>query len=201
MIKVIVADDERLIRDALYTMLGVEKDIEVIGVAADGLEAVALAQRAQPTVAVLDLQMPRLDGISAAAEIARLRPPVATVILTSHTSPGRLRAAIDAGVLGYLPKDTPVSTLAQAIRKAAQGTRYIDPDLATELIAVGDNPLGRREINVLRLSLNGDPVEQIAASAGISGSSARNYLSSAMRKLGAPNRHAAAQLALARGWL
>ena len=201
MIRIVLADDERLIRDAVGALLSLEGDIDVVGVAASGTEAVALALKAQPDVAVVDLQMPGLDGIEVAQELARTAPGIGVVVVTSHARPGYLKRALAAGVRAFLPKAAPASALAGAIRTVADGGRYVDPELAAEAISAGDSPLTARESDVLALAADGAPVEEIAQRAALAAGTVRNYLSSAVAKLGAANRHEAVKVARDHGWL
>ena len=201
MIRIVLADDERLIRDAVGALLSLEGDIEVVGVAASGTEAVALAAKAQPDVAVVDLQMPGLDGIEVAQELARTAPGIGVVVVTSHARPGYLKRALAAGVRAFLPKAAPASALAGAIRTVADGGRYVDPELAAEAISAGDSPLTAREADVLALAADGAPIEEIAQRAALAPGTVRNYLSAAVAKLGATNRHEAVKLARDQGWL
>nr|WP_278249497.1 response regulator transcription factor [Nocardioides sp. IC4_145] len=196
-----LADDENLIREALAQMLALEDDLEVVAQAADGPEAVAAAVHAGVDVAVLDLQMPDLDGIAVAERLARDLPACGTVIVTSHGRPGHLKRALAAGVRGFLPKTTSAATLARVVRTVHGGGRYVDPDLATEAIAAGDSPLTPREADVLELAADGAPVDEIAARASLSPGTVRNYLSSAVTKLGAANRHDACAVARRMGWI
>ncbi|NHC22494.1 response regulator transcription factor [Nocardioides sp. IC4_145] len=199
--RVLLADDENLIREALAQMLALEDDLEVVAQAADGPEAVAAAVHAGVDVAVLDLQMPDLDGIAVAERLARDLPACGTVIVTSHGRPGHLKRALAAGVRGFLPKTTSAATLARVVRTVHGGGRYVDPDLATEAIAAGDSPLTPREADVLELAADGAPVDEIAARASLSPGTVRNYLSSAVTKLGAANRHDACAVARRMGWI
>lgn len=200
-IRVLLADDENLIREALAQMLALEDDLEVVAQAASGPEAVAAAVHAGVDVAVLDLQMPDLDGIAVAERLARDLPACGTVIVTSHGRPGHLKRALAAGVRGFLPKTTSAATLARVVRTVHEGGRYVDPDLATEAIAAGDSPLTPREADVLELAADGAPVDEIAARASLSPGTVRNYLSSAVTKLGAANRHDACAVARRMGWI
>ncbi|MDN4172336.1 response regulator transcription factor [Nocardioides sp. SOB77] len=200
-IRVLLADDENLIREALAQMLDLEDDLTVVAQAASGPEAVAAARHAEPHVAVLDLQMPGLDGIAVTEELARALPGCGTVVVTSHGRPGHLKRALAAGVRGFLPKTTSAATLAQVVRTVHAGGRYVDPDLATEAIAAGDSPLTPREADVLELAADGAPVDEIAARASLSPGTVRNYLSSAVTKLGAANRHDACAVARRMGWI
>ncbi|PZR52112.1 DNA-binding response regulator [Xylanimonas oleitrophica] len=201
MIRVVLADDEALIRDAVAALLGLEADIEVVGVAASGTEAVALVHKVTPDVAVLDLQMPGLDGIEVAEELARSAPGTAVVMVTSHGRPGYLKRALAVGVRAFLPKAASASTLAGAVRQVAAGGRYVDPELAADAISAGDSPLTARETDVLELAADGAPVDEIAQRAALAPGTVRNYLSSAVAKLGAANRHEAARVARRHGWL
>ena len=199
--RVLLADDETLLRDALASLLALEPTLEVVGVAASGPEALALARRERPDVALLDLQMPGLDGIAVAEELRTVLPGCASVILTSHGRPGYLKSALAAGVRGFLPKTVAASVLVSVIATVAAGGRYVDPQLAAEAIGAGDSPLTPREADVLGLAAEGSPVEEIAARASLSPGTVRNYLSSAVSKLGAANRHEAVHRARERGWI
>ncbi|GAA1920535.1 response regulator transcription factor [Nocardioides lentus] len=201
MIRVLLADDENLIRVALAQMLDLEDDLEVVAQAASGTEALAAARHHEPDVAVLDLQMPGRDGIEVAEELARDLPACRCVIVTSHGRPGYLKRALAVGVRGFLPKTTSAETLASVVRAVHGGGRHVDPELAAEAISAGDSPLTPREADVLELAADGSPVEAIAARASLSPGTVRNYLSSAVTKLGAVNRHDAAATARRMGWI
>lgn len=198
-IRVLLADDEQLIREALGQLLGLEEDLEVVGQAGSGDEAVLRADGVD--VAVLDLQMPGLDGIAVAERLARTHPACGVVIVTSHGRPGHLKRALAAGVCGFLPKTTSARTLAEVVRRVHAGGRHVDPELAAEAIAAGDSPLTPREADVLELASDGAPVEEIAARASLSSGTVRNYLSNAVGKLGAANRHDACAIARRMGWI
>ncbi|MBA8796210.1 two-component system response regulator DesR [Friedmanniella endophytica] len=201
MIRVLVADDETLIRDAFVTLLGLEDGLEVVAQAASGPEAVAAARHQRPDVALLDLQMPGLDGIAVAERLAAEVPECRCLIVTSHGRPGYLKTALAAGVRGFLPKTASSAQLAEAISVVAGGGRFVDPQLAAEAIGAGDSPLSPREADVLALAAEGSPVEEIADRASLSAGTVRNYLSAAVTKLGVANRHEAARLARDRGWI
>ncbi|MGY1699557.1 response regulator [Geodermatophilus sp. SYSU D00766] len=201
MIRVLLADDENLIRSALAALLALEDDLEVVAQAASGDEALAMARRHTPDVAVLDLQMPDLDGISVAAQLGSLVPGCAVVIVTGHGRAGHLKRALAAGVRGFLPKTVSAPVLTDVVRTVARGGRYVDPELAAEAISAGDSPLTPREADVLELAAGGAPVEEIAARAHLSPGTVRNHLSSAAGKLGAANRHAAVEVARRHGWI
>jgi len=200
-IRVLLADDEHLIRAALAQMLDLEDDLSVVAEAATGDEAVAMAVKERVAVAVLDLQMPGLDGIAVAERLAHQLPECGTVIVTSHGRPGHLKRALSVGVRGFLPKTTSAITLAAVVRRVHEGGRYVDPELAAEAIAAGDSPLTPREADVLELAADGAPIEEIAVRASLSPGTVRNYLSNAMTKLGAANRHDACLIARRMGWI
>ena len=200
-IRLVLADDEHLIRETLAQVLAFEDDLEVVGQAATGPDALAVAVRTGADVAVLDLQMPGSDGIAVAAELARVLPGCASVVLTSHGRPGHLKRALAVGVRGFLPKTTSASVLADVVRAVHGGGRHVDPELAAEAISAGDSPLTPREADVLELAADGAAVEEIAHRASLSPGTVRNYLSSAVGKLGVRNRHEACALARRRGWI
>ena len=201
MIRVLLADDENLIRSALAQMLDLEEDIEVVAQAADGAQAIAAARSTTPDVAVLDLQMPDLDGIEVAQGIARDVPTCAALIVTSHGRPGYLKRALASGVAGFLPKTTSAATLAQVVRIVHAGGRHVDAELAAEAIAAGDSPLTPRESDVLEAAAGGAPIDAIAGKVSLSPGTVRNYLSSASAKLGVSNRHEAVAKARQLGWI
>ncbi|MCX4747593.1 response regulator transcription factor [Kitasatospora sp. NBC_01287] len=200
-VRVLLADDEHLIRGALAALLALEDDLVVVAQAASGPEALAMAKAHRPDVAVLDLQMPGLDGIEVAAELRRVLPECRTMIVTGHGRPGYLKRALEVGVRGFLPKTVSAADLAGIIRTVRSGGRYVDPELAAEAISAGESPLTPRETDVLELAADGTPVTEIAARAGLSPGTVRNYLSAAAGKLGAENRHAAVRLAREHGWI
>lgn len=200
-ITVLLADDETLIRDAVAALLELQEDIDVVAVAGRGDEAVAAALKHRPDVALLDLQMPGLDGIEVAEKLATELPQCRCLIVTSHGRPGYLRRALEVGVRGFLPKTSSAVVLAEAVRTVHRGGRYVDPELAADAIAAGASPLTARETDVLELASGGAPVEEIAARAHLSPGTVRNYLSAAVAKLGGANRHEAVRIARDRGWL
>ena len=201
MIRVLLADDENLIRSALAALLALEEDLDVVAQAASGAEALAMARAHTPDVAVLDLQMPDRDGISVAGELATVLPGCAVVIVTGHGRAGHLKRALEAGVRGFLPKTVRAPVLTDVVRTVRRGGRYVDPELAAEAISAGDSPLTPREADVLELAAGGAPVEEIAARAHLSPGTVRNHLSAAAAKVGAPNRHAAVEAARRHGWI
>ena len=190
-----------MIRSALAMMLSLEDDIVVVAEAESGEDAVVAAAKHQPDVAVLDLQMAGIDGIETAQQIAQTVSGCVSIIVTSHGRPGYLKKALSAGVRGFLPKTTPAATLAEVVRSVHAGGRYVDPSLAAEAIGAGDSPLTPREADVLEYAADGASIEQIASRAHLSAGTTRNYLSSAVTKLGAANRHEAAVIARRQGWI
>ena len=201
MIRVLLADDENLIRSALASLMSLQEDLEVVAQAASGDEALAMARRYRPDVAVLDLQMPGLDGIAVAEALAIDLPACASLILTSYGRPGHLKRALAAGVRGFLPKTVSAQVLADVVRSVHRGGRYVDPELAADAISAGDSPLTAREADVLELAADGAAVEEIARRAALSPGTVRNYLSSAAAKLGTANRYEAIQKARTNGWI
>lgn len=199
-ISVLLAEDQRMVLGALGSLLGLEHDIDVVGTAANGDEALRLAQTLTPDVLVTDIEMPGQSGLDVAAEIRRRGLATRVVILTTFARSGYLRRALDAGVGGYLLKDAPSATLADAIRTVHHGGRAVDPTLAADAWAEAD-PLTNRERQVLRLAGDGLSNADIAARLHLSDGTVRNYLSEAIGKLGASNRTAAARRARDRGWL
>ncbi|MGY1720057.1 MULTISPECIES: response regulator [unclassified Blastococcus] len=201
MIRVLLADDENLIRSALAALLALEDDLDVVAEAASAAEALAMARAHSPDVAVLDLQLPDRDGISLAADLAAFLPGCGLVIVTGHGRPGHLKRALEAGVRGFLPKTVNAGVLTTVVRTVHSGGRYVDPELAAEAISAGDSPLTPREADILELAAGGAPVEEIAARAHLSPGTVRNHLSAAAAKLRAPNRHAAVAEARRHGWI
>jgi two-component system response regulator DesR len=199
-LRVIVAEDQAMVRGALAALLGTEGDFEIVGQAQDGREALDLVAKLLPDVLLTDIEMPELTGLEVAVEIKRRRLPVRVVILTTFARAGYLRRALDAGVSGYLLKDAPASTLANAIRRIKAGARVIDPELAAEAWTGGD-PLTDRERQVLRYAGEGASGAEIAERLNLSEGTVRNYLSEAISKLGAANRTEAARIARQKGWL
>ncbi|MFC4051460.1 response regulator transcription factor [Actinomadura syzygii] len=201
MIRVLLADDEHLIRGAVAALLGLEPDLEVVAEVGRGDEVAAAVAAHDPDVAVLDIEMPGADGLAVAEDLAASGARCAVCILTSFGRPGYLRRAMAAGVRGFVAKDAPTQELAAAIRKVHGGGRYLDADLAAGAMAAGDNPLSEREREVLRLTGTGAETARIAALLHLSEGTVRNYLSTAMAKLGAPTRVAAARAAHDMGWI
>jgi two-component system response regulator DesR len=201
MIRILLAEDQGMVRGALAALLALEPDIAIVGQAARGDEAVELALNTSPDVALLDIEMPGLDGLSAAAQLRARLPSCKVIILTTFGRPGYLRRAMESGVAGFLVKDAPATQLAAAIRRAMAGERVVDPALAMSALSAGQNPLTERERAVLAVAVRGASVAEIAASLYLSEGTVRNYLSSAIQKTSAQNRIEAAQTAERNGWL
>jgi two-component system response regulator DesR len=201
MIRVLLAEDQSMVLGALAALLGLEADIEVVGRARDGREALDLALATRPDVVLTDIEMPRMTGLELAAELRRLSSPARVVILTTFARSGYLRRALDAGAAGYLLKDSPSERLAEAIRRVHAGLKAIDPELAAEAWGGEVDPLTDRERQVLRRAGEGLSTAKIAADLHLSEGTVRNYLSEAISKLGAENRIEAARRARERGWL
>jgi two-component system, NarL family, response regulator DesR len=200
-IRVLIAEDQAMVRGALASLLGLEDDIEIVAEVDRGDHVLAAAHRTRPDVALLDIEMPGLDGISAAGELSRERPETRSLILTTFGRPGYMRRALAQGASGFLLKDAPASELAAAIRAVAAGRRALDPTLAAAAITEGESPLTPREHEVLAAAANHDTAGEIAAQLHLSEGTVRNYLSAAIRKLGARNRREAIELANEKGWL
>jgi|SRR5579875_487370 two-component system response regulator DesR len=201
MIRVLLAEDQAMVRGALAALLTLEGDIEIVAEVGRGDEVVVVARATHPDVALLDIEMPGMDGIAAAAALRTELPSCRVVILTTFGRPGYLRQAMDSGVVGFLLKDAPAAQLATAIRRAAAGERVVDPSLALAALSEGNNPLTERERAVLAAATRGASIAEIAASLFLSEGTVRNYLSVAIQKLGAKNRIEAARIAEQKGWL
>jgi two-component system response regulator DesR len=200
MIRVVVAEDQSMVLGALAALLEIESDIEVIGRAHDGREALELVERLSPDILLTDIEMPELSGLEVAAEVTRRALATRVIILTTFARAGYLRRALDAGAAGYLLKDSPSDELANALRRVARGGRAVDPALAQGAWSERD-PLNDRERQVLRLAAEGKLSAAIADGLGLSQGTVRNYLSQAIAKLGASNRVEAARTARQKGWL
>ncbi|QIK75081.1 response regulator transcription factor [Nocardioides piscis] len=201
MIRILLADDQALVRGALAALLDLEADLEVVAQLGRGDEVVGAARDHGAEVCLLDIEMPGLTGIEAAAALRTELPAVRSLIVTTFGRAGYVRRALDAGATGFVVKDTPAKQLADAVRRVHAGLRVIDPDLATESLMAGPSPLTEREAEILRLALDGSPVAVIAARAHLSSGTIRNHLSAAIGKTGATTRAEAARLARDNGWL
>jgi len=200
-IRVLLADDQALVRGAMAALLELESDIEVVAQVGRGDEVTAAARTSGAQVCLLDIEMPGLDGIEAAAALRAELPGCRSLVVTTFGRPGYLRRAMEAGASGFLVKDTPAAELADAVRRVHSGLRVVDPGLATESLLGGPNPLTDREREVLRDSLDGAPVATIATRVRLSPGTVRNYLSSAIGKTGTTTRAEASRTAQERGWL
>jgi two-component system response regulator DesR len=200
MIRVVLAEDQAMVLGALASLLSIESDIEVVGRAANGREALDLTRTLNPDVLVTDIEMPELSGLDVSAALKADRHPVRVVMLTTFARPGYLRRALESGVSAYLLKDSPSGKLAEAIRVVATGGRVIDPTLAADAWSEAD-PLTDRERQVLRLAAEGLTTADVAGTLSLSEGTVRNYLSEIISKLGAKNRLEAVNLARAKGWL
>ncbi|MCX4471450.1 Transcriptional regulatory protein DegU [Micromonospora sp. MW-13] len=200
-IRIVLADDELLLREAIMTLLALEPDIDIVGTADNGAEAVDLVRRARPDVAVLDLEMPEKDGVEAAAAIRAVVPDTRVILLTRHARPAVLRRALDSGVSAFVTKATSVKELPSILRQVAQGGRYVDGAVATAALSESNCPLTDRELDVLRESLDGATIRVIAERTHLAPGTVRNYISTAMTKLGADTRVQAARIAWNEGWV
>ena len=201
MIRVLLAEDQSMVRGALSALLSLEDDIEVVAEVARGDDITGAAERVRPDVALLDIELPGGDGLSAAAVLRDRLPETRVIILTTFGRPGYLRRAMEAGAIGYVLKDAPVDALATAIRRAVAGKRTVDPTLAVTALSEGRNPLTEREREVLATSREVATIAEIAARLYLSQGTVRNHLSAAIQKLEARNRAEAARIAEQKGWL
>ncbi|TDO48887.1 MULTISPECIES: response regulator transcription factor [unclassified Kribbella] len=200
-IRLLIADDQALVRGALAALLDLEPDLEVVSEVGRGDEVIEAAKNARPDVALLDVEMPGLDGIEAAAALRTAVPGVRVLMVTTFGRPGYLRRAMEAGAAGFVVKDTPATQLADAVRRVHQGLRVVDPSLAAETLVAGTSPLTGRESDVLRAAREGGTVADIAKELHLSEGTVRNHLSAAIGKTGARTRAEAARIALDNGWL
>jgi two-component system response regulator DesR len=200
-VRLLLAEDQVMIREALAALLSFEGDIEVVAQVGRGDEVLQAAMDTDPDVAVLDIEMPGMDGLAAAAELKRSHPRTKVVILTTFGRPGFLRRAMESGVSGFVVKDSPADKLSQTIRRVLAGEKVIDPELAAAALADGINPLTPRERDVMEASADGGTIAEIAARLYLSEGTVRNYLSGCIQKTGARNRAEALRIASERGWL
>lgn len=200
MIRILIADDENLLRMAIASLLDLEEGIEVVAQADNGETAIRLTRETSPDVVLLDLEMPGLDGIDTASRILEERPGQPIILLTRHGRPGVLKRALKAGIRGFLGKTVDPERLAQIIEDVYDGKRYIDSEISTAAM-IDDCPLSERELDVLRLTLEGQAVREISLTLHLASGTVRNYLSSAMQKTGTSSRHEAARRARERSWI
>jgi two-component system response regulator DesR len=200
-IRILLAEDQAMVRGALTALLRLEADIEVVAEVSQGDQVLPAALESQPDVALLDIEMPGSDGLSATRALHDSLPACRIVILTTFGRSGYLRQAMESGAVGFLLKDAPADQLAVAIRRVMVGERVVDPDLALSALSDGDNPLTGRERDVLKASLDGASIADIAIQFYLSEGTVRNHISTAIQKLNARNRMEAAHLAREKGWL
>ncbi|MGB3732806.1 response regulator [Microbacterium sp.] len=200
-IRIVIADDQALVRGALAALLELEHDIEVVGVAADGAEALSLVTSLAPDVCLMDIQMPGIDGIEATRRLRAAGPGTRVLVVTTFARPGYLRSALDAGASGFMAKDAPAEELADAVRRVHSGLRVVDVALAEESLFDGANPLSDRERQVLKLAADGRSAAAIASEVFLSAGTVRNHLSAAIGKTGASNRAQAVRIAQDKGWV
>ena len=201
MIRLLLADDQALVRGAMAALLDMEPDLTVVAEVGRGDEVVGAAQAHAADVALLDVQMPGLDGVAAARALRAAVPGCRVLIVTTFGRPGYLRQAMAAGASGFVVKDTPARQLADAVRRVHRGLRVVDPALAAQSLAQGESPLTERESDVLRSAGDGGTVADIARELGLSEGTVRNHLSSVIGKTGARTRAEAVRLAVDNGWL
>jgi len=199
--RLVIVDDQAMLRGALAALLELEDDLTVVGVAGDGDEAVRVVADVRPDVCLMDIQMPGTDGIAATRAVRAANPGTRVLIVTTFARPGYLRAALDAGASGFVVKDTPAEQLAEAVRRVHSGLRVVDPALAEASLFEGANPLTERERQILRLAVDGRSAAAIAAEVFLSAGTVRNNLSSAIGKVGASNRAQAVRIAQDKGWI
>jgi two-component system response regulator DesR len=200
-IRLLLADDQAMVRGALAALLGLEPDLDVVAEVSRGDEVVAAARAARADVAVLDIEMPGLDGIAATSRLRAELPACRALIVTTFGRPGYLKRALDAGAAGFVVKDTPARQLADAVRRVHRGLRVVDPVLAADTLVAGESPLTSRETEVLAAARHGGTVADLAAQLHLSTGTVRNHLSSAIGKTGARTRAEAVRIAEDNGWL
>lgn len=200
-IRLVIADDQAMLRGALAALLELEDDLTVVGVAGDGEAAVEVVAQTAPDVCLMDIQMPGMDGIAATQAVRAANENTRVLIVTTFARPGYLRAALDAGASGFVVKDAPVEQLADAVRRVHSGLRVVDPVLAESSLFEGANPLSERERQVLRLAADGRSAAAVASEVFLSAGTVRNNLSAAIGKVGARNRAQAVRIAQDKGWI
>lgn len=201
MLQILLAEDVAMVRGALVALIELEPDLNVVAALENGLEIVSTALRVRPDVAVLDIDLPGLDGLSAAIELRAALPDCRTLILTNLGRSGTVSRALAARVSGFLLKDSPPENLSAAIRNVAMGLRVIDPQLALSAWDSGHNPLSDREQQVLRRTADGASPTEIASAMHLAVGTVRNYLTTIVTKLHARNRVDAVKTAYDSGWL
>lgn len=200
-IRVMIVEDQAMVRGALAALLALERDLEIVAECADAESALEQLSITKPDIVLMDVELPGMNGIDAIAQVRDQAPNTRCIVLTTFGRPGYLRSALDAGAVGFLVKDAPASELASAIRQVHAGGRAIDPDLAMAALTLGANPLTPRQRDLLRLTLLGRTVSEMANELALTEGTVRNYLSEAITILAAANRNDAARIAEAQGWL
>ncbi len=200
-IRVMIVEDQAMVRGALAALLGLERDLQIVAECADAKSALDSLAPSMPDIVLMDVELPGMSGIEAIAAITRLRPETKSIVLTTFGRPGYLRAALDVGAVGFLVKDAPASDLAAVIRRVQAGGRVIDPDLAMSALALGPNPLTPRQRDVLRLTRHGRSIAEMAQQLFLSEGTVRNYISEAIAVTGGSNRFEATRIADSNGWL
>ena len=200
-LRLLLADDQALVRGALAALLALEPDLEVVAEVGSGDQVVALCEENRVDVALIDVEMPGIDGIEATARLKAARPATRVLIVTTFGRPGFLRRALRSGADGFIVKDTPARQLADAVRRVHAGLRVVDPSLAADSLVVGESPLTARETDVLRQARGGATIAAIAKALALSEGTVRNHLSSVIGKTGAATRAEAARIAQDNGWL
>lgn len=200
-IRIMIVEDQAMVRGALAALLTLEQDLEIVAECASGESALEQLEAARPDIVLMDIGLPEMNGISAVAEIMKRRPQARSIVLTTFGRPGYLRSALDAGAVGFLVKDAPASELAAAIRAVNSGGRAIDPELAMAALTLGPNPLTPRQRDVLRLTRLGLSITAMAENLSLTEGTVRNYLSEAISATGGENRLDAMRIAEANGWL
>jgi two-component system response regulator DesR len=200
-IRLLLADDQALVRGALVALLDLEPDLTVVAEVAAGDQVLAAVRLHRPDVALIDVEMPGMDGIEATRTLKQELPSTRVLIVTTFGRPGYLRRALQAGADGFVVKDTPARQLADAVRRVHSGLRVVDPDLAADSLVAGESPLTARESDVLRAARDGASVAAIAGRLYLSEGTVRNHLSSAIGKTGSANRGEATRVADQNGWL
>jgi two-component system response regulator DesR len=201
MIRILIAEDQAMVRGALASLLSLEEDLEVVAEIARGDEVLAAARACSPDVALLDIEMPGANGLEVCEQLATALPALRVLIVTTFGRPGYLRRAMQGGAAGFLLKDAPAQELAEAIRRAVAGERIVDPALAAAALRQGANPLTAREREVLSIARREGTIAELALALHLSHGTTRNHLSSIMRKLGASSRIEAIRIAEEQGWL
>jgi two-component system response regulator DesR len=200
-IRVLLVEDQTMMRDALASLLALEDDLEIVDAVGRGDDALVVAERLRPDVALIDIELPGLDGLAVASSLAGTLPTCRVVIVTTFGRPGYLRRAMAANVAGFVLKESPASELASVVRRVHAGEQVVDPVLAVSTLREGDDPLTPRERDVLRAARDHATIAELAGHLYLSEGTVRNYLSSVIQKLGARNRAEAIATAEQKGWL